>query len=117
MSYEYKVIPAPNRADKVRGARTTEDRYAQTLTAVMNQQAREGWDYVRSETLPSEERAGLTKRRTVYVNLLVFRRETTAPVPTAILTVAAQANAATDAPRLQPPAEGKAPRLGPASAD
>lgn len=37
--------------------------------------AAEGWEYVRAETLPSEERSGLAGRNTVYHNVLVFRRE------------------------------------------
>ena len=36
--------------------------------------AAEGWDYVRAETLPTEERSGLTGRSTLYHNVLVFRR-------------------------------------------
>ena len=51
--------------------------------------AREGWEYVRADVLPSEERSGLTGRTTVYHNLLVFRRplaqrerpEVTRPMP------------------------------------
>ncbi len=34
----------------------------------------EGWEYVRADVLPSEERSGLTGRTTVYHNVLVFRR-------------------------------------------
>lgn len=72
--YEYKVIPAPAQGEKARGVRSTDERMALALTQALNAAGREGWDYVRSESLPTEERSGLTKRRTVYVNLLVFRR-------------------------------------------
>ncbi len=115
MHYEYKVIPAPQRGDKVRGARTTEDRFAQTLTAMMNAQARDGWEYVRSETLPSEERAGFTKRRTVYVNVLVFRREMAEDDATRQKLTLTAAPSVGEVPRLQVAAEGNAPRLGPAT--
>jgi hypothetical protein len=115
MHYEYKVIPAPQRGDKVRGARTTEDRFAQTLTATMNAHARDGWEYVRSETLPSEERAGFTKRRTVYVNLLVFRRSVSEDETSTQRLALTATPAANDAPRLQVAPEGNAPRLGPAT--
>ena len=101
MHYEYKVIPAPQRGDKVRGARTTEDRFAQTLTATMNAQARDGWEYVRSETLPSEERAGFTKRRTVYVNLLVFRRQMAEDDATRQKLALTSAPSVGEVPRLQ----------------
>lgn len=73
-SYEYAVIPAPSRAEKTKGAKTGIDRFAATLTASINDMARDGWEYVRAETLPAEERSGLTSRTTVYHNLLVFRR-------------------------------------------
>lgn len=80
-SYEYTVIPAPMRSDKTKGARTGIDRFAATLTEVLNQMARDGWDYVRAETLPAEERSGLTSRNTVYHNLLVFRRSLAPETP------------------------------------
>ncbi|MDT9702510.1 hypothetical protein, partial [Streptomyces sp. P17] len=49
-------------------------RFAFTLTGVLNDMASEGWEYLRAETLPSEERSGLTSRTTVWHNVLVFRR-------------------------------------------
>lgn len=73
-SYEYTVIPAPARAEKSKGARSGIERFAATLSDTLNEMAREGWDYVRAEVLPAEERSGLTSRNTVYHNLLVFRR-------------------------------------------
>lgn len=73
-SYEYTVIPAPARGEKAKGAKTGIDRFAATLSDVLNEMARDGWEYVRAETLPAEERSGLTSRSTVYHNLLVFRR-------------------------------------------
>lgn len=74
MRYEYTVIAAPSRGEKAKGAKTPADRFALSLTAELNRMAAEGWDYVRAETLPSEERSGLTGRSTVYHNVLVFRR-------------------------------------------
>lgn len=82
MRYEYIAIPAPNRAEKTKDARTPAERYGLTLTAELNRMAQDGWDYVRAETLPSEERSGLTGRTTVYHNVLVFRRPlVVAPAP------------------------------------
>ena len=84
--YEYTVIPAPARGDKSKGAKTGIERFAAALADILNEMGVEGWDYVRAETLPSEERSGLTGRTTVYHNVLVFRRavadeKTRAPVP------------------------------------
>ena len=74
--YEYKVVPAPRRGEKARGLRTTEERFAQALTTLMNSLGRDGWDYVRADTLPVDERAGLTGTKTSFQNMLVFRRQT-----------------------------------------
>ncbi|WP_295530348.1 DUF4177 domain-containing protein [uncultured Thioclava sp.] len=72
--FEYKVIPAPARGEKERGLKTGIDRFAHTLSGLMNDMAVQGWEYLRAETLPAEERTGLTGKTTVYHNLLVFRR-------------------------------------------
>lgn len=72
--FEYHVVPAPKRGEKARGVKTTEERFALALTNLMNQLGSEGWDYVRADALPCEERAGFTGTRTTFQNMLVFRR-------------------------------------------
>jgi hypothetical protein len=72
--YEYRVIAAPARGAKVKGLKTPEERFASALASALNAQAQEGWEFVRAETLPSEERQGLTGMRTIFHNMLVFRR-------------------------------------------
>ncbi|MFN6979528.1 MAG: DUF4177 domain-containing protein [Gemmobacter sp.] len=86
--YEYKAIPAPRKGEKSKDARTTPDRFALALTQVMNAMGRDGWEYLRADTLPCEERVGLTGRQTTFQNVLVFRRAlgadvapATAPTP------------------------------------
>ncbi|MRU14365.1 hypothetical protein FDP25_02865 [Roseovarius sp. A21] len=73
-TYEYRVIPAPTKGRKAQGVKGAEARFAHTLQDVMNEQAAEGWEYQRSDILPSEERQGLTSSHTVYRSVLVFRR-------------------------------------------
>ncbi len=73
-AYEYKIVPAPNRAVKVKGVRGSEARFANAVETVMNDQAQDGWEYLRTDTLPCEERRGFRGRVTVNRNLLVFRR-------------------------------------------
>lgn len=101
MRYEYHVVAAPSKGEKLRGAKTPTDRYAVALATVMNQMGRDGWEYVRAESLPSEERAGWTKRTTVYHHVLVFRR----PVGDMVVEVVS-ANSP----------EGVTPPIGPARA-
>ncbi|MEX5727016.1 hypothetical protein Ga0609869_000369 [Rhodovulum iodosum] len=72
--YEYKVVPAPSKAARARGVKGTEARFAHALTALMNEMARTGWEYLRADTLPCEERQGLTGKTSSFKNMLVFRR-------------------------------------------
>lgn len=120
--FEYKVIPAPKRGEKARGVKTTEDRFALALTTLMNQLGAEGWDYVRADSLPCEERTGFTSTKTTFQNVLVFRRVIAAQPADAAgpARLLLQEPAPAAAPRLGPadtPASGKAPALGPAKPD
>lgn len=74
MSYEYKVVPAPTRGVKAKGAKTAEDRFALALEVAMNTLSDDGWEYLRADTLPSEQREGLMSKTTVFQNMLIFRR-------------------------------------------
>ena len=90
-AYEYKVVPAPRRGEKARGAKSTADRFAVALMHVMNDLGRDGWEYLRADTLPCEERVGLTGTATHFQHLLVFRRALaaapvhSAPAPVAVV--------------------------------
>lgn len=72
--YDYKVIPAPSRGVKAKGVKTADARFAHAVELSLNALAAEGWEFHRAETLPSEERQGLTGSTTSYRSLLVFRR-------------------------------------------
>jgi len=72
--YDYKVVPAPARGTKARGVKGPEARFANTIETVLNDMAASGWEFQRAETLPSEERQGLTHSATTFRTLLVFRR-------------------------------------------
>jgi len=118
--HEYKVVPAPRRGTKSREAKTTEDRFALTLSTLMNELGRDGWEYLRAETLPCEERAGFTKTRIVEQTMLVFRRPlsgsaalaaTLTDHPAAPKAIAAEAPAPRLGPAVEPP-PGAAPTIG-----
>ena len=131
--FEYKVVPAPRRGEKLRGVKTTEDRFALALTNLMNALGAEGWEYIRADALPCDERAGLTGgTKTSFQNMLVFRRGLEAgrgaETPAPLLRIA-QEEVAEDqldlAPESAPaptplrlgsaePPLGTAPALGPA---
>lgn len=130
--FEYKVVPAPRRGEKAKGAKTSEERFAVALMRVMNEMGAEGWDYVRADTLPCDERSGLTGVKTSYLNMLVFRRAATAgsaasdsddvqdPVaPFSALKVVSEADLTAPARPIGAPIApaGAAPSLGPAKLD
>ncbi|MDA8853708.1 DUF4177 domain-containing protein [Amylibacter sp.] len=74
--YEYKVIPAPTFGKKAKGIKGADGRFANALAEKINEMANNGWEYMHAENLPSIERQGFTrKRREVYQNVLVFKRE------------------------------------------
>lgn len=110
--YEYRVVPAPQRGLKAKGARTTEARFANALMALMNEMGAEGWEYLRADTLPCEERVGLTGRTTRFQNMLVFRRALEVPAeawqrPAPVFSHDAAASAR-DASASEAPAEAPA---------
>ena len=103
MSYEYKVIPAPVRGLKAKGLKTAEDRFANALQSAMNDLAALGWEYVRADTLPCEQREGLMGKTTVYQNMLVFRKERT------VETIAPMAPKPVRAPKPPQPLDDEPP--------
>lgn len=74
MMYEYTVVPAPKKGLKAKGVKSNEDRFAFALQSTMNELGAQGWEYLRTDTLPTEERQGLTGRTTTYQNMMVFKR-------------------------------------------
>jgi hypothetical protein len=75
MEYEYQVIPAPKRLKRRKGVTSSVDLLAATLTECINAEAREGWEYVRSEQLSAEEPGGWFRRAAlVEETMMVFRR-------------------------------------------
>ena len=106
-NFEYKVVPAPKKGLKGKGIKTPEARFANAMMSVMNELGAEGWEYQRSDTLPSEERSGFRSRSTSFQNMLVFRRAITHATSAAQPTPVAAQEAAPVAP--QPVAQSHAP--------
>jgi len=117
--YEYKVVPSPRKGEKARDAKTTPDRFALALTSLMNKLGADGWEYLRADALPCDERVGLTGSKTTFQNVLVFRRVITGEAAVAPLLLSAVAEVQSTRPVLtaaEPP-EGAAPALGPAKSE
>ncbi|MFK7938915.1 MAG: DUF4177 domain-containing protein [Roseovarius sp.] len=108
--FEYKVRPAPAKGRKGAGIKGPEARFAHALELVMNEMGAEGWEYVRSDILPSEERQGLTSSHTVYRSVLVFRRPLDQGLPDVFDTPPApQSDAATPEPEIEPAPDAELP--------
>lgn len=97
--FVYKAVPAPTKGQKAKGVKSTEERYALAMTDLLNEMASDGWEYVRAEMLPCEERKGLTRTQTTYQNVLIFKRFMQAQRPMS-LEVSAE-----DAPAVAAPAQ------------
>jgi len=111
--FEYKVMASPRRAKRVKGAKTTTDRFAHAMTDLINEQAADGWEYLRAETLPVDEKKGmLSAAQEAYHSVLVFRRAikverpTLTPEPSRVPPSAPIAQAA---PQPEPVAEAPKP--------
>lgn len=116
LRFEYKVVPSPRKGEKAHGAKTTPDRFALTLTTLMNKLGQDGWDYLRADTLPCDERVGFTGSKTTFQSMLVFRRALTegAEVPAGLSAVEPEPTFVPTLGAAVAPV-GAAPALGPAS--
>ncbi|MEL6482748.1 MAG: hypothetical protein AAFQ75_14965 [Pseudomonadota bacterium] len=114
MNYQYKLVGAPERGTRRRGTKTGSERVAAAMQEIVAQHAQEGWEYLRTDTLPvSEPRGFLGGRREVLRAVLVFRRAVRqSPAARESFAVEAPA-AAPEAPPLAAPAREPAPEPAP----
>jgi hypothetical protein len=80
--FEYKLVPAPEKATKHKGLKGAAN-FSATLEDILNELGADGWHYLRADTLPHEERSGLTSKTTTYRNILVFQRPLPEDLPAA----------------------------------
>ena len=77
MEYEYKCIAAPEKARRRRGAKTRTDRVALAIEEILQAETKGGWEYLRADLIPVEEKSGIFGRtQEVHRAILVFRRAT-----------------------------------------
>lgn len=112
MSFEYKVVPAPTKGRRAKGAKTAADRFALALETVINAMAEDGWEYQRTDTLPAEVRQGLAGKATVYQNMLVFRRAVEVTAAAAPETTGASGMVTPKAPEADAPTEDSGTETG-----
>jgi hypothetical protein len=108
---EYKVIPAPRKPHRSKGAKSTTERFAVGLEETLNEMAADGWSFVRAETMPVDERQGMMRKLVEeFHTVLIFSRPQLRP------------SASEPAEQRRPvfyaekaPAESAAPSLGAAT--
>ena len=74
MTFEYKVVGAPEKPRRRRGARTRSDRVAAAFEEILGAEAIEGWEYLRTDLVPVEEGGFFSRRREAHRAVMVFRR-------------------------------------------
>ena len=111
--YEYKVVPAPAKGEKLKGVKAPEARFALSIEGVLNAMGAQGWEYQRAELLPSEERSGFTGTVTNWRNVLVFRRPLGGTAQESASVIAETGLPATDAARTGAPAMALAANTAP----
>lgn len=127
MEYEYKCIAAPEKARRRRGAKTRTDRVALVVEEILQAETKGGWEYLRADLFPVEEKSGIFGRtQEVHRAVLVFRRATGASsagvhqqfaAPTLAQPVLAQPPAPAPAPAPTPAAEPVQPPAPAVSAE
>src|SRR5690625_3233101 len=76
MNYEYKCVGAPEEPRRQRGVRAWSDRVALAMQEAITAEAVDGWEYMRTDILPVEEKDGFFSRvRRIQRAVLIFRRE------------------------------------------
>lgn len=74
--FEYKLLPVPAPSKKAKGRKTIPDRFTHALGEVLNEQARDGWEYAGQETFPLIEKTGMMgKEKPIELRRLIFRRD------------------------------------------
>lgn len=108
--FEYKVLPTPRRTKRAKGVKGEPARFAHMLTELMNVEAAEGWEYYKSETLPTEIRNGMFKGRIETTQtVLVFRRSLESDDQGEILSITPAAEPRLSASREEPVPEPTEP--------
>ncbi len=71
--YEYQVVKTPSKSTKYKGMEKGADTFAQTLMDGMNELARDGWQFVRTEVM-MEERRSIFGNSRVNHDYMIYRR-------------------------------------------
>lgn len=72
---QYKCVPVPRRPKKARGHKTPCDAMAAAMETILNAEAAQGWEYLRTDLVPMEHRHGLFGAvQESHQAVMIFRR-------------------------------------------
>jgi len=75
MDYEYKCVGGPERGKKAKSAKTRSDRVAVAMEEIIADEATDGWEYLRTDLVPVEEKTSFFSRtQEVHRAVMIFRR-------------------------------------------
>lgn len=73
--YTYKTVAAPRRLKKVKGVKGQDALLAHSVEELIAVEAAQGWEYLRSDTFPVEEKGGMFSKAAVTDRaVLIFRK-------------------------------------------
>lgn len=117
MTFEYKCVGAPERPKRLRGTWSRSDRVALAMQEIIGAEAVDGWEYMRTDIVPVEEKAGFFGRtHEAHRAVLVFRRESVVARPARPALAPAQVRTVAAAPEPPVP-HGREVSLGAEPAD
>lgn len=74
-SYEFMVVPAPQKVRKLTGLEKDQDKFCATITDVITDQGLNGWEFMSVEVMPQRSRIMGLFPTTRMRSCLMFRRE------------------------------------------
>lgn len=101
--YEYKVVPAPEKPVRYTGLARGDDPFAVTLAELFNDMGRDGWAYLRTDTVTERRGVWPLRRRRVAREMFVFQRAKPEPSRAQDATPALLLTAEARVPALAPP--------------
>lgn len=73
--YTYKTVAAPRRLKRVKGVKGQDALLSHSVAELIAAEAAQGWEYLRADTFPVEEKGGMFSKPVVTERaLLVFRK-------------------------------------------
>lgn len=73
--YEYRFEIVPTKNNRYTGLAKTDDPFGQTLADAINETAKDGWEYLRTETVTETRRSGFFGTKKLQREFLVYRRQ------------------------------------------